>query len=1026
MRKIYSLFAMLMVAMFANAQVISFTETAAKGSLNGKTFGSEGFVLTVTDLVDDGKLEIDANNANFGTLADYQSFTHRLKTGGKSSSKNCMSLTIPADGTLKVYARTASKDSERPIVITQGETEVFNQKFIDSQAASENYTASDGSEKTRTVFPVYTCEVKAGTADITYPENGVNFYCFELVSSAAPSASTYEATITSDPENDYYSGYQAFDMKKVIADLGLADEAALAALVNAGGNVYYKSASGELTNAYTGNTNEFWMNINGIPQGYGDEGTCWYAGLYYDEAGSDEATGETWESEFYCRVGQMPEFFSKVYTPSDLKVVLVLKNGDKEAEFAINLKVNAAEEPEPLPEIAEPTRSFAALEVVKQYDLSADFYFGKSYEGKKVSFTLDGIYEALGLDAATLDPNINNVTLVQNVKAEGEEDNVVYSISDALVTPEEGAGGAWFGRYVNYDESTGTEEAINLSLPMGWATGKNTIYAQEIALADGEFSFTTGQYPNVMNIGDKDYLQFYIVNGTKAAAVKIAINVIEEPVVSFDEWVKVGEESVEIKHVLGGAGSSFTLDLPAVAELLGCDPGDVAFNILAGEGALSNDHTATKGGCWMTREGYSITWGTEGYAMYVEPNENMNFTDFSVGFNDAAWTLGDAYDVKLLFNFNGKYFQKTLNVKIVEKEASGVDPDSNFDIVATYAFTQQIVPSGTYYGNESEEIQAKLQKNLGKEYVQTLIGEGTYKVWGLDAPANADAYATLSDAYTYGANTGYNTGFWMADPVAELGEEYQFNSYGGSWADCPYGIEFDYTNCIIGFDQIPNRQAVGDQFRSIFYWANTSNNKAIKLIVTVKYVDEYTESEDENIKPVIENIAHVVLDSEYDENAGAYIIALDAAKALEQLGIAADELSSCAVIVPENEFSFTSGSFGDAYTVDANGYITDKEDKIALAATLSVEDGKLVLAIDDVVGEIEDNKTVTARIGLTANNKAYMYVISLGNATSVSSINASAAPAAIFTTAGAKVNALQKGINIVKKADGSVQKVYIK
>lgn len=197
MKKFFTLLCATFVAVCASAQVISFSEIAAKGSLDGKTFGGDGFVLTVTDKVDGGKLEIDANNANFGTLEDYQGFTHRLKTGGKSGSKNCMSLAIPADGTLKVYARTATKDSERAIVIAQGETEVFNQKFLDSQAATEQYTASDGSEKTRTVFPVYTCEVKAGTADITYPDGAVNIYCFELVT-AGGETSIMNISATSD------------------------------------------------------------------------------------------------------------------------------------------------------------------------------------------------------------------------------------------------------------------------------------------------------------------------------------------------------------------------------------------------------------------------------------------------------------------------------------------------------------------------------------------------------------------------------------------------------------------------------------------------------------------------------------------------------------------------------------------------------------------------------------------------------------------------------------------------------------
>ena len=79
----------------------------------------------------------------------------------------------------------------------------------------------------------------------------------------------YTVTVTSDPENNYYSGDQGFDPAAVAEALGLEDAAAVQALIGAGGNVYIKLADGERSNSYTGNTNEFWMNADGVPQGYG-------------------------------------------------------------------------------------------------------------------------------------------------------------------------------------------------------------------------------------------------------------------------------------------------------------------------------------------------------------------------------------------------------------------------------------------------------------------------------------------------------------------------------------------------------------------------------------------------------------------------------------------------------------------------------------------------------------------------------------------------------------------------------------
>lgn len=85
MKKFFTLFAAAIMAVSASAQIISFTEDdkAAAGTLNEKTFSKDGFALTITDVVDGGKVNLDANNALFGTLDNYVQFTHRLKSGGK-------------------------------------------------------------------------------------------------------------------------------------------------------------------------------------------------------------------------------------------------------------------------------------------------------------------------------------------------------------------------------------------------------------------------------------------------------------------------------------------------------------------------------------------------------------------------------------------------------------------------------------------------------------------------------------------------------------------------------------------------------------------------------------------------------------------------------------------------------------------------------------------------------------------------------------------------------------------------------
>lgn len=183
MKKIFTLIAAVAFAATASAQVLSFDTKYDKGAVPA-SFSNGDLVLTVTDT--DGKLAVDANTAYFGTAESYVSFDYRLKTGGKSSSKNGLTLTLPADGTLKVYARTGSNgETNRNIVLTQNETELANKILLESEAVK--VTMGEEVKEEKNVYPVISVEAKKGDVAITYPINSVNIYAFELVTATGVS-----------------------------------------------------------------------------------------------------------------------------------------------------------------------------------------------------------------------------------------------------------------------------------------------------------------------------------------------------------------------------------------------------------------------------------------------------------------------------------------------------------------------------------------------------------------------------------------------------------------------------------------------------------------------------------------------------------------------------------------------------------------------------------------------------------------------------------------------------------------------
>lgn len=204
MKKIFTLIAMALMTLSVSAQMIKFEENVAAGDLNGKVFKEQGFSLTITDT--GAKVFIDENSAYFGTEDSYVEFTHRLRTGGKSSSNNNMQLGIPSDGTLKLYARTGSNSAtDRNVIFAQNGQEIFNKTMLETNSVTVNMDI-DGTTAEKKIYQIHEISVKKGTVDVTYPTNSINFYAFEFISSGGQQEQEQVAATVSMTK-DEISGY---------------------------------------------------------------------------------------------------------------------------------------------------------------------------------------------------------------------------------------------------------------------------------------------------------------------------------------------------------------------------------------------------------------------------------------------------------------------------------------------------------------------------------------------------------------------------------------------------------------------------------------------------------------------------------------------------------------------------------------------------------------------------------------------------------------------------------------------------
>lgn len=155
---------------------ILFTEAITADQLPADTtfvLPNSEFKMQITD--PDNKMSIDANACRFGVAKEYKMYSHRLKSGGKSSAtKNFMTVTIPQEGTLRLAVRTGSNSAtDRNLVVMQGEDTLLNQILLESQAIKVMEDTVEVS-----VYPYINVPVEAGSVVLSYPVNALNFYAF--------------------------------------------------------------------------------------------------------------------------------------------------------------------------------------------------------------------------------------------------------------------------------------------------------------------------------------------------------------------------------------------------------------------------------------------------------------------------------------------------------------------------------------------------------------------------------------------------------------------------------------------------------------------------------------------------------------------------------------------------------------------------------------------------------------------------------------------------------------------------------
>ena len=807
----------------------------------------------------------------------------------------------------------------------------------------------------------------------------------------------YTVDVTSDPENDYFSGEKIFAPAEIAEKLGLADAKALQELLDNGGAVYIKTADGR-SNTYTGLTNQFWMNSEGVVQEYGDEGSCWYAGIVYQEAGVDEESGEPIEEGVDVHMGQMPKYFKYIYEASTLKATFYIVNGEKEVSFDITLNVNPAEKPT----LADPVKELSKLTIVKDYELTLEFTEGKENEGTTFTTKLEGVYDLLGVTAADLDANAADYVFTQVVTATEENGETTYTLADELKTPEEGAGGAWYGRYANFDEGTAEEKALEINAPKAWGTGNNTFYTQDITLANEVYSIGhAGQFKGIMKVGDTDYTYHYLIVGDKAVRIKVQVNISEAEVIDPSLFKEVGSVTIQVSDE-GKADYStkpFAVpDMAAILTALGVEAKDItAENYYAwrSEENLTNEkNQADPGyGYWLGKDGYLLGW-SEGAAYFIYtddtmlPNGEFGIGQHGVNKYYAEITEDVVLTTKIAYLVGTNYY--TINVEYTIKP--NAKPDVEYKEVGHSTLSMQIIPSEDEYLWGTESL-------IDPEFIAGKIGTSDFKIYTdlYKAPEEEGGEGTMVWSSTKTLTDANIQGFWFRTDTYDVNGTQVVDNAG--YGNNSFGFGYN-TGGVVQWWQLPGARSVGDAYTANIYFANETTGEYYRYVLIVTYVDEVT-PEAETVK-TIEDVVALPED-------GA--IAIDTKELAELLGLEEAELEAATVGLAQNNYSYMTITDGDAFTVDADGYY--EEDVTKAIANVGIDEWNITVDVFDPA----TFEKVVARIAVEYDGKRVIYAITAASAEyiadGISSVKADkAAQGATYNLSGQRVDGSYKGIVI--------------
>lgn len=719
---------------------------------------------------------------------------------------------------------------------------------------------------------------------------------------------------------------------------------------------------GAVSTEHSADYGGYYMDKDGSHGWWGSNG-YWYSQLDWDSA----------EDKIYIKIGQNP---TKPLVPGEeCKCLLSVNFNGNKATFAMSLKIIVSEGID-----VTPTTTIADLEIVGRTTYQHTQMPDDTWTNEPNTVKTEGIAELLGIDPEYMAEKFKYMLYAKKyVMANEAWDPELVNNFTATPSP-----GFWFSKGV-FDEVTATESPELTHDAYG---ANNKFWVASLAYLPDEESVycTIGQYPNAWTLGETRMADIYIVYGNKAYVITYELTVDVDENNPITNYNKLGTETISIlRDPRDGwvVPDTFALDTTSILEKFA----SAGYEITADDlmlftddeyGNITDEYSTDSLGFWFTQSGVPTYYAGGEKNFYVEYTvDSLGTKILAIGNTPDVFSGGEECKAVMYLIYENSYYELVIDMKMKAPE---------FTLSTCEIFEEDyevvLIPSASAW-------------EIGKtdaSYFEELIGTTSGILYGIASDSTLTTKYTVSEATTYGGG-----GFWMA-PDNEDGYAFA-GGYSGtsSFAMWYYNNEFTWFT-------VPGFRAPGQKSYATFYIANLWDGKAVKINLTIKFVDKivsYAGSEE------------VLVAGRNEETGDCYERPFDMSACYDALGCTEDEFyESGSIAIYTRDEVLTSDMYDAAsgHMFGADGFAC-ADDEIPVCAVDFVDGLVRAYIYDDADVDKEFKVMLVASYG----EKMYAFYVTVNTekATAIESVKAdNSDDSTIFDLSGRKVVNPVKGIYI--------------